>query len=106
MDVAEWTDVPFILALGIRDDRRTDHRKDGKEQFYFIRNPTYKSDISHAPIEDSDDDALDIIFCHDPPPYTVARVKRLPKPFLTYPLSFLRSVTNIDLEPLSHSTPE
>lgn len=33
MDDAEWTKVPIVLALGIRDDGRTDRRKNGKEQF-------------------------------------------------------------------------
>jgi hypothetical protein len=102
-DVVKWTDIPYILALGIRDDGQTERRDDGEEQFYFIHNPTY---IGHTPTEYPDDDAQDIIFCRNPPPYTVARVKERPKMFLDPDISFLRSATNIDLEPLSPSTPE
>lgn len=69
-------------------------------------NPTYNSDISHKPTEDSDDDAQDIIFCRNPPPYTVARVEERPREFFTSGISSLQSAKNIDLEPLSHSTPE
>ena len=106
MEEFEWTDTPFVLALGIRDDGTTECRKDGVEQFYFIHNPTYKSDFSHTPTEDSDDDAQDIIFCRDPPPYTVARVEKLPSKFFAHRISALRYVEDIGLEPLSISTPE
>ena len=106
MDVTEWMNTPFILALGIQDIGKTERQEDGKEQFYFIYNPTYKSDISYTPTKDSDDDAQDIIFCCNPPPYTVARVKKRSKEFLDPRISFLRSAKNISLEPLSHSTPE
>ena len=106
IDVAEWTNIPFILALGIRDDGRTERRDDLKLQFYFIHNPTYKSDISHNPTKDSDDDAQGIIFCRNPPPYTLARVKEQPLSFFNHRISLLRSAKNVDLEPLSLSTPE
>ena len=106
IDVAEWTDNPFILALGIRDDGGTEGRDGRIGQFYFIHNPTFKSEITLTETEDPDDDAQDIIFCRKPPPYTVARVKGEPKYFLAHQMSFLQSATNIDLEPLSLSTPE
>lgn len=106
MDDANWMNTPFILAIGIREDGRTERREDGKEQFYFIYKPNFESEIGHTPIEDSDDDAQDIIFCHNPPPYTVARVKKRLEEFLNPRMSFLRSTKNISLEPLSHSTPE
>jgi hypothetical protein len=101
MDVIEWTNIPYILALGIQDNGKAEVRR-GKMQFYFIHNPTQNSDIS----EDSDDDAQDIIFCRNPPPFTVARVKELPKEFLGPQISSLRLAERVDLEPLSLSTPE
>lgn len=110
------------MALGIRDDGLTERLEDswterrdvslleyqkGRQgQLYFIHNPTYHSDISHASTEDSDDDDQDIIFYRNPPPYTVARVKEQPKGFLTFYASLNEFATNIDLEPLSLSTPE
>lgn len=105
MDDTEWMNTPFILALGIRDDGRTERQDDGKEKFYFIHNPAYKCDKSHIPTEDSDDDE-DSILCRTPPPYTVAWVKRRPVKFFDHRISSLRSVKNIFLEPLSLSTPE
>lgn len=94
------------IYLGIRNSEGWVESRDGEPQFYFIHNPTYNSDISHKPTEDSDDDAQDIIFCCNPPPYTVARVKERPREFFTSGISFLQSAKNIDLEPLSLSTPE
>jgi hypothetical protein len=105
MDVIEWTDIPYILALGIQDNGKAEFRR-GKMQFYFIHNPTQNSDISHTPTEDSDDGAQDIIFCRNPPPFTVARVKEQPKEFLDPQISSLRLAERVDLEPLSLSTPE
>lgn len=105
MDLAEWTDIPFVLALGIKANGVIENR-DGEPQFYFIHNPTSNSATSHKPTEDSDDDAQDIIFCRNPPPYTVARVKERPREFFTSGISSLQSAKHIDLEPLSLSTPE
>jgi hypothetical protein len=105
MDVIEWTDIPYILALGIQDKGKAEVRR-GKMQFYFIHNPTQNSDISHTPTEDSDDGAQDIIFRRNPPPFTVALVKEQPKKFLDPQISSLRLAERVDLEPLSLSTPE
>lgn len=100
MDEVERTKTPFILALRIGESGVSEG------QFYFIHNPAHNSDTSHTPTEDSNDDAQDIILSRNPPPFTVARVRERPKEFLTSGFSHLRSATNIDLEPLSLSTPE
>ena len=110
MDEIEWQDTPYILALGIQSNGKTDRNvRDSKsalshnEQFYFIQNPTYEG---HTSTEDSDDDVPDIMLCRSPPPFTVARVKELPRIILDCNNPFPQSVTEIELEALSCLPPE
>ena len=106
---AEWMDTPYILAVGIRKDGRTELWGDEKTgaQFYFIHNTTSNGELCHIPTEDSDDDVGDMILCRKPPPYTVARVKTLSRQaFLDREILLVGHKPKIDLEPLSCSTPE
>jgi len=93
----------YPIHLGIRNSRQWQGRSSkGQDAVLIHPQSNSNSDIS----EDSDDGAQDIIFCRNPPPFTVARVKELPKEFLGPQISSLRLAERVDLEPLSLSTPE
>ena len=106
MDEIEWTDIPYILTLGVQSNGKTELGNDGKEQYYFIHKSTDDSDVSHTPNENLDDYAQNIFFCRHPPPYTVALVKKQPNGFLVPQIQLLQSAASIGLEPLSLSAPE
>jgi hypothetical protein len=104
---AEWTETPYILAVGVQDDGSTEVR-DNNTQFYFIHNPAHNKALRPIPTEDSDndDDVQDDFFYREPPPFTVARVKERPYQFLYGDISHVLRGKELELEPLSSSTPE
>jgi hypothetical protein len=83
-EMIEWMYTPYVLSVGIQSNSKTevdDHTKETK--FYSIYNPAVSDTASHTSADDSSDDAQKIDLCHNPPPYSVARVEFPSDIFLT-----------------------
>lgn len=101
-----WQRTPYVLALGIQSDGHTDRDLSRaphcNEQFYFIRNSEcHHSNSDNSLDEDYDEDSPITMLLHNPPSFTVAKLKELPGDILDRYHAFPQYVAELEVETLS-----